>query len=166
MEFFEGIVNDKKFWTIFAKKVNHRCFTDSEILFWNEGFSQNFRKSQVNIFVGVLLSPYNWIMPPILSWKCSSKIYEMLCAIWYHLRNLKNVKNTHGGVLFLVKLTLFHGCLHVFQSNCTNGTKSRNALQNTPGVTNLKETHHKLGLTWRWWKSTQVATSKTNLVLL
>ena len=28
----------------------------------------------------------------------------MLCAIWYHLRNLKNIKNTHGGVLLLVKL--------------------------------------------------------------
>ena len=26
----------------------------------------------------------------------------MLCAIWYHLYNLKNVKNTHGGVLLLV----------------------------------------------------------------
>ena len=26
------------------------------------------------------------------------------CAIWYHLYNLKNVKNTHGGVLLLVKL--------------------------------------------------------------
>ena len=25
------------------------------------------------------------------------------CAIWYHLYNLKNVKNTHGEVLFLVK---------------------------------------------------------------
>ena len=25
-------------------------------------------------------------------------------AIWYHLYNLKNVKNTHGGVLILVKL--------------------------------------------------------------
>ena len=23
----------------------------------------------------------------------------MLCAIWYHLCNLTNVKNTHGGVL-------------------------------------------------------------------
>ena len=26
------------------------------------------------------------------------------CAIWYHLYNLKNVKNTHGGVLILAKL--------------------------------------------------------------
>ena len=28
----------------------------------------------------------------------------MRCAIWYHLYNLKTVKNTHGGVLLLVKL--------------------------------------------------------------
>ena len=28
----------------------------------------------------------------------------MHCAIWYHLYNLKNVKNTHGGVLLLLKL--------------------------------------------------------------
>ena len=31
-------------------------------------------------------------------------VYVMHCAIWYHLYNLKNVKNTHGGVLILVKL--------------------------------------------------------------
>ena len=29
---------------------------------------------------------------------------DILCVIWYHLYNLKNVKNTHGGVLLLVKL--------------------------------------------------------------
>ena len=28
----------------------------------------------------------------------------MRCATWYHLHNLKNVKNNHGGVLLLVKL--------------------------------------------------------------
>ena len=28
----------------------------------------------------------------------------MRCAIWYYLHNLKNVKNTHGSVLILVKL--------------------------------------------------------------
>ena len=44
-----------------------------------------------------------------------------------------NVKNTHGGVLNLVKLqtlklTLLHGCFSRFL-NCTNGTKSRNASQ-------------------------------------
>ena len=28
----------------------------------------------------------------------------MRCAIWYHLYNLKNVENNHGGVLLLVKV--------------------------------------------------------------
>ena len=28
--------------------------------------------------------------------------HMILCAIWYHLYNLKNVKNTRGGVLLLV----------------------------------------------------------------
>ena len=30
--------------------------------------------------------------------------YVMCCAIWHHLYNFKNVKNTHEGVLLLVKL--------------------------------------------------------------
>ena len=30
--------------------------------------------------------------------------YVVRCAIWYHLYNLKNLKNTHWGVLILVKL--------------------------------------------------------------
>ena len=53
----------------------------------------------------------------------------MFCAIWYHVYNLKNVKNIHGGVLLLVtwlKLTLLHGCFSHFL-NCTNGTKLRKA---------------------------------------
>ena len=52
----------------------------------------------------------------------------LLCAIWYHLYNFKNVKNIHGEVLILVlKVTLVLGCFSYFL-NCTNGTKSRNAL--------------------------------------
>ena len=42
---------------------------------------------------------------------------------------LKNVKNTHGGVLLSCKvagITLLHGCFSHFL-NCTNGTKSRDA---------------------------------------
>ena len=31
----------------------------------------------------------------------------MVFAIWYHLYNLKNEKNTYGGVLLLVKLQAF-----------------------------------------------------------
>ena len=30
-------------------------------------------------------------------------INVMRCAIWYHLYNIKIVKNTHGGVILLVK---------------------------------------------------------------
>ena len=36
--------------------------------------------------------------------------YVILCMIWYHLYNLKNVKNTHGGMLLLLKVTLIYGC--------------------------------------------------------
>ena len=39
----------------------------------------------------------------------------MLCAIWYHLYNFKNAKNTHKGVLLLVKL----------QAEACNFTKSK-----------------------------------------
>ena len=49
--------------------------------------------------------------------KQSLSQYETLCAIWCHLSNLKNVKNTHGGVLFSVK----------FQAEACDFTKS-----NTP----------------------------------
>ena len=56
----------------------------------------------------------------------------MRCTIWYHLYNLKNVKNIHGGVLPLVKLqakvTLLHRRFSSFL-NCTNCNKSCNAPQ-------------------------------------
>ena len=62
----------------------------------------------------------------------------MFCAIWNHLYNFKNVKNTRGGVLLLVKLQAISNKLNacnftksntppwVFSRflNCTNGTKS------------------------------------------
>ena len=49
----------------------------------------------------------------------------MLCAIWYHLYNVKNMKNTHGEVL-LLKVSLLHGYFSRFL-NCGNGTKTRKA---------------------------------------
>ena len=71
------------------------------------------------------------------------------CATWYHLYNLKNVKNTHGGMLLLVKLqakpatllkvTLLHGCFSRFL-NCTNGTKSCKVSDYNNN--NFKEIHH------------------------
>ena len=44
-----------------------------------------------------------------------------LCAIWYHLYHLKNIKRTT-----LLKITLLNGCFSRFL-NCTNDTKSRKA---------------------------------------
>ena len=35
-------------------------------------------------------------------------------AIWYHYYILKTIKNTHGGVLLLIKVTLLHGCFSRF----------------------------------------------------
>ena len=61
----------------------------------------------------------------------------MLCAIWYHLYNFKNVKNTHGGKpAILLKLTFLHGCFSCFL-NCANGTKSSKAFDHViqSGVT-------------------------------
>ena len=49
----------------------------------------------------------------------------MLYAIWYHLYDLKNVKNNHGGLFSpgtLLKVTLRHRCFSRFL-NCANGTK-------------------------------------------
>ena len=31
-----------------------------------------------------------------------ANIYVVLCAIWYHSYNLKNVRNIHGGVILSV----------------------------------------------------------------
>ena len=80
----------------------------------------------------------------------------MLCEIWYHSQNFKNVKNTHGIVLFFVK----------FQASACNFTKS-NA---TPWVfftfSNLYKWYQNrakrlIGL-WTW--ANQVNTSNCILV--
>ena len=40
----------------------------------------------------------------VRSYRENHRKFEMLCAIWYYLYNLKNVQNTRGRVLILVKL--------------------------------------------------------------
>ena len=72
-----------------------------------------------------------------LSYRCPE--YEVLnihiltlCTIWNYFCNLKNVKNSYGGLLLLVecrlqpstllKVTLLHGCFSG-SLNCRNGTK-------------------------------------------
>ena len=75
----------------------------------------------------------------------------MRCVISYHLGNLINVNDTHGGVLLLVncrlqpatllKVRLLHGCFSRFL-NCANDTKSRKAsLKHLP---NLSPCNNKL----------------------
>ena len=64
----------------------------------------------------------------------SANPYEMLCVIRYHLYNLKNVRDTHGEVLLLVKASLLHECFSHFL-NCANGTKSHNASHIKPIMT-------------------------------
>ena len=70
--------------------------------------------------------------------------FVMLCAIWYNLCNLKNVKNTLKPAN-LLKLTLLYGCFSRFL-NCTNGTKSRNAPHLTCSYT-LKQSDYKKEMT-------------------
>ena len=43
--------------------------------------------------------------------------YMMLCTIWYHLYNLKNVKDTHRGVLLLVTFRLQLEACNFIKSN-------------------------------------------------
>ena len=80
-------------------------------------------------------------------------MYMMLCAIWYYLCDLNNVKNTHGGVLLTV--TLLHGCfsrclnrtdstksrIASHCTNCTNGTKSRKASHILQDLTQILATN-------------------------
>ena len=72
----------------------------------------------------------------------------MRYAIWYFLYNFKNVKNTHEGVLLLVKLqakacnfTKSNTPSWVFFTflNYTNGTKSRNTSYLEPSRTSAVE---------------------------
>ena len=52
----------------------------------------------------------------------------LLCTIWYHLYNLKNVENTnwHQWMSATLLNVALHGCFSRFL-NCTNGTESRNS---------------------------------------
>ena len=75
----------------------------------------------------------------------------MFRAILYHLYKFKNVKNTHGGVLFL-KVKLLHGCFSWFL-NCINGTNSCKASKNTACGDNVN------------WKTIKIIRLKIPIVL-
>ena len=88
--------------------------------FYKFFFSRNGFKRNALIFPTIMSSSRFCILLSINCMCTLSEIgwkYVMLCAVWYHLCNLENVKSTHGGVLLLVKL----------QALASNFTKS-----NTP----------------------------------
>ena len=122
----------------FCKNLHLRCLIRFWIRVWDNLFIVTltwlyFLMKKIKCHQNILLFP---IMSPCLKFngsfgltfiKCMiwgvetdyfrhrqcvlSCIYEALCAIWYHrLYNFKKVKNTHGGVLLLLKVTLLHGC--------------------------------------------------------
>ena len=81
-----------------------------------------FSSGNLRIFLSgshISLNNFHTILKLISSWSVLlfifygkknisfSSLFEMFCAIWYHLYNLKNLKNIHGGVLLLVKLQAF-----------------------------------------------------------
>ena len=80
------------------------AFTSSPPLYWD-----------VRAFSEIMVTGYCWFQISWLKPSCSlkrslqfqlilpklkiKKEYVVLCAIWYHLYNFKNVQNTHGRVL-------------------------------------------------------------------
>ena len=73
-------------------------------IFYNFYPSWNFFSGlfiQRSSSVGVITQDRSFKNKPAVN---NNQIFETLCAIWYRLCNLKNVKNTHGGMLLLAKL--------------------------------------------------------------
>ena len=106
-----------------------------EMLAWNVLINALYKLNVAFLFSPTIGFFIFWLI--LYDALLSILLYVMFCLILYHWYNLKNVKNTHGGMLLLVKLqalkpatllkiTLFHGYFSRFL-NCTNGIKSRNA---------------------------------------
>ena len=77
----------------------------------------NIKKSAGDLFSVLKLQIFNCLLELTRSGNILIEIIPMLCAVWCHLYNLKNVKNTHGAVLLFVK----------FQASVCNFAKSNTA---------------------------------------
>ena len=138
LHFFCSVLgrNDLRLTLFFYRSTNSALFTETQF----NGFFMCHGNNSLNLneltnfspALHFIWKPFIWFPVQIkwlvsiwiatLSWNgliSNYRTYVMRCAIWYHLYNLKNMKNTHRGVLRLVKLQAL--------LNCTNGTKSRKA---------------------------------------
>ena len=112
-------------------KQTSNLFIPNYLLLWNIAkFFSNFTFffprhtftsfKEDKIYKKCSISFRSFMMEPVFkpNWKKFFRLprsNQTLCTIWYHLYNLKNVKNTHGERFFLVKL----------QAEACNFTKSK-----------------------------------------
>ena len=86
------------FWNYQRTKLTDNCFVDNSIM------------KRENLYKKEKIYNKYWILFTVFTWPLRSgmnrfvNIYVILWAIWYHLYNLKIVKNTYEGMLLLVKL--------------------------------------------------------------
>ena len=92
-----GVFGAAVFERISGRLLQKQHFNSWDLVTWPYGFIQV--PSQLNnlLHTSFLETPLYHCM----------QVLVMFCAIWYHLYNLKNVKNIHGGALLLVKLQAF-----------------------------------------------------------
>ena len=72
-----------------VKRELELFYTELVLLLWSIGTVQEY-----------LLGPLT-VFKKLQFFTCT---YKTLCAIWYHLYNLKNLKNTHERVLLSVRI--------------------------------------------------------------
>ena len=99
---FSSSLNDKVLYHNCERILD--CSCRCIVAFWNE--REDWLRTPVE--TGYLIPPPLLPSPhPLMafswSWGCcwlhkEPRVYETLCTISYHLYNLKNVENTHGGV--------------------------------------------------------------------
>ena len=83
------VIDQLYFFFSYSKLLKKLSMTKHKSSQTNRTFSTDFH----SVFTKIILGTYVLII-----------LYVILFAIWYHLHNLKNAKNTHGEVILFVKL--------------------------------------------------------------
>ena len=92
--------------TLKAKKIkeNHKTIFRFPLEFANFLFQALSTFLRCNFLISHIKYVLKWFHMTVRYYLKWMFVNVIRCAIWYHLYNLKIVKNTHGGVLLLVKL--------------------------------------------------------------